>query len=83
MLKEYTSIFPEWLPNGPPPKRVVDYEIDTIPGLAPLHKSPYRLSSAELDEMKRQINKTPRVGLGQSEFKSVRGAHPLYSKEGW
>ena len=51
-LKEFQDVFPDQLPYGPPPKRIVDHEIDTLPGEAPPHKSPYRLSTAELDELK-------------------------------
>ena len=56
ILEEYKDVFPDKLPYGPPPKRIVDHEIETAPGEAPPHKSPYRLSVAELDELKRQIN---------------------------
>ena len=48
-------MFPDKLPYGPPPKRQIDHEIDTVPGEAPPHKSPYKLSPAEMDELKRQI----------------------------
>ena len=56
ILTEFQDVFPDQLPYGPPPKRVVDHDIDTLPGEAPPHKSPYRLSTAELDELKRQID---------------------------
>ena len=56
ILEEYKEVFLDKLPYGPPPKRIVDHEIDTAPGETPPHKSPYRLSVAELDELKRQIN---------------------------
>ena len=55
-LEEFREVFPDRLPYGPPPKRIIDHEIDTTPGVTPPHKSPYRLSNAELDEMKRQID---------------------------
>ena len=55
-LEEFKDVFPDQLPYGPPPKRIVDHEIDTLPGEAPPHKSPYRLNTAELDELKRQID---------------------------
>ena len=55
-LEEYKDVFPEKLPYGPPPKRTIEHDIDTVPGAAPPHKSPYRLSTAELDEMKCQID---------------------------
>ena len=56
ILEEYKGVFPDKLPYGPPPKRIMDHEIDTAPGVTPPYKSPYRLSVAELDELKRQIN---------------------------
>ena len=55
-LEEYRDVFPDKLPYGPPPRRVVDHEIETTPGAAPPHKSPYRLSTAEQDELRRQID---------------------------
>ena len=56
LLEEFQDVFPDKLPYGQPPKRVIDHEIDTTPGVLPPHKSPYRLSVAELDELKRQID---------------------------
>ena len=56
ILHDYKEVFPDKLPYGPPPKRIVDHEIDTTPGETPPHKSPYRLSVAELDELKHQVN---------------------------
>ena len=55
ILKDYRDIFPSKLPYGPPPKRQLDHEIDTVPGEAPPHKSPYRLSSTEMEELRRQV----------------------------
>ena len=56
LLEEFQDVFLDKLPYGQPPKRVIDHEIDTTPGVLPPHKSPYRLSVAELDELKRQID---------------------------
>ena len=55
ILEDYHDIFPSKLPYGPPPKRQLDHEIDTVPGEAPPHKSPYRLSSTEMEELRRQV----------------------------
>ena len=55
MLEELQDVFPDKLPYGPPPKRQINHEIDTVPGEAPPHKSPYKLSPVEMDELKRQI----------------------------
>ena len=52
ILEEYGDIFPEKLPYGPPPRRVFDHEIEVVPGSTPPHKSPYRLSNAEMEELR-------------------------------
>ena len=39
-LEEFKDVFPAQLPYGPPPKRVIDHEIETTPGATPPHKSP-------------------------------------------
>ena len=54
-LEEFQDVFPDNLPYEPSPKRQIDHKIDTVPREAPPHKSPYKLSTAELDELKRQI----------------------------
>ena len=53
--QDYRDLFPDKLPYGPPPKRLVDHEIETVPGETPPHKSPYRLSSSEMEELRRQV----------------------------
>ena len=42
ILEEYGDVFPENLPYGPPPRRMIDHEIEVVPGAEPPHKSPYR-----------------------------------------
>ena len=48
-------MFPEKLPYGPPPSRMIDHEIEVVPGSEPPHKSPYRLSNAEMEELRTQV----------------------------
>ena len=55
ILEDYRDIFPSKLPYGPPPKWQLDHEIDTVPWEAPPHKSPYGLSSTEMEELQRQV----------------------------
>ena len=55
ILEEYGDVFPEKLPYGPPPKRMIDHEIEVVPGSEPPHKSPYRLSNAEMEELRNQV----------------------------
>ena len=55
ILEDYRDFFPSKLPDGPPPKRQLDNKIETVPGEAPPHKSPYRLSSTGMEKLRRQV----------------------------
>ena len=55
LLEEYGDIFLGKLPYGPPPRRMIDHEIEVVPGSEPPHKSPSRLSNAEMEELRAQI----------------------------
>ena len=56
LLKQYDDIFPEQLPKGKPPKRMVEFEIKTEEGATPPNKPPYRLSPKEHEELQAQID---------------------------
>ncbi|GKF20092.1 hypothetical protein Tco_0068730, partial [Tanacetum coccineum] len=43
IVKEFSDVFPEDLP-GLPPVRQVEFQIDLIPGSAPVARTPYRLA---------------------------------------
>ncbi|GKA56919.1 putative reverse transcriptase domain-containing protein [Tanacetum coccineum] len=47
-------VFPEDLP-GIPPTRQVEFQIDLIPGAAPVARAPYRLAPSELKELSDQL----------------------------
>ncbi|XP_048502897.1 uncharacterized protein LOC125498684 [Beta vulgaris subsp. vulgaris] len=51
VVREYPDVFPDEL-LGIPPERDVEFSIDLTPGTAPLSKAPYRMASAELQELK-------------------------------
>ncbi|KAM5550611.1 hypothetical protein ABKV19_027119, partial [Rosa sericea] len=54
VVSEYGDVFQE-IP-GLPPRRVVDFAIDVIPGTAPVSMAPFRMAPAELKELKDQID---------------------------
>ena len=56
LLEEFSDLFPEQLPKGRPPKRSVEFEINTVEGAVPPNKPPYRLSPKEHDELQAQID---------------------------
>ncbi|XP_075515808.1 uncharacterized protein LOC142550619 [Primulina tabacum] len=54
IVQEFPDVFPEELP-GEIPDREVEFEINLVPGAAPISKTPYRMAPAELKELKKQL----------------------------
>jgi len=53
-VSEFVDVFPDEIP-GLPPKREVEFSIDLVPGAGPFSMTPYRMSPAELSELKKQV----------------------------
>ena len=54
VLQEFIDVFPDEIP-GLPPKRDIDFTIELVPGVAPVSKTPYRMSTPEMLELKMQL----------------------------
>nr|GEV38884.1 putative reverse transcriptase domain-containing protein [Tanacetum cinerariifolium] len=54
LVKEFSDVFPEDLP-GLPPIRQVEFQIDIIPGTAPVARAPYRLAPSKMQELSNQL----------------------------
>ncbi|KAL5579180.1 hypothetical protein UlMin_011622 [Ulmus minor] len=54
VVQEFSDVFPEELP-GIPPDREISFEIELLPGSAPVSKAPYRMAPAELKELQIQL----------------------------
>jgi hypothetical protein len=54
VVSEFNDVFPEELP-GMPPDRDIEFVIELMPGTTPIYKSPYRMATAELAELKEHI----------------------------
>ena len=54
VLQEFRHVFPNEIP-GLPPKRDIDFTIDLVPGAAPVSKTPYKMSTPKLLELKMQL----------------------------
>jgi hypothetical protein len=59
---EFPDVFPEELTELPP-DRDVEFVIELMLGTGPVAKSPYRMSSDELDELKKQLKKLLEQGF--------------------
>ncbi|GJS89783.1 putative nucleotidyltransferase, ribonuclease H [Tanacetum coccineum] len=54
VVREFREVFPEDLP-GLPPVRQVEFQIELIPGAAPVARAPYRLAPSEMQELSNQL----------------------------
>ncbi|GJY54976.1 hypothetical protein Tco_0446640 [Tanacetum coccineum] len=54
VVKEFPEVFPEDLP-GLPPVRQVEFQIDLMPGAAPVARAPYILAPLEMQELSDQL----------------------------
>ncbi|GJS50221.1 putative reverse transcriptase domain-containing protein [Tanacetum coccineum] len=54
IVQYFPKVFPEDLP-GIPPTHQVEFQIDLIPGVAPVARAPYRLASSEMKELSDQL----------------------------
>jgi hypothetical protein len=59
---EFPDVFPEELTELPP-DRDVKFVVELMPEAGPVAKSPYRMSSDELDELKKQLKKLLEQGF--------------------
>ncbi|GJV21546.1 putative reverse transcriptase domain-containing protein [Tanacetum coccineum] len=80
MAKGYFSeVFPEDLP-GLPPARPVEFQIDLIPGAAPVARAPYRLAPSEMKELSEQLQELSDKGFIRPSS-SPWGAPVLFVKK--
>jgi hypothetical protein len=54
MVNEFPDVFPEELP-GMPSDRDIEFVIELKPGTSPIYKTPYRMATPELAELKKHI----------------------------
>jgi hypothetical protein len=62
MVNEFPNVFPEELP-GVPPERDIEFVIELKPGTAPIYKTPYRMATPELAELKEHIKELLEKGF--------------------
>nr|GFB53618.1 putative reverse transcriptase domain-containing protein [Tanacetum cinerariifolium] len=62
ILREFPKVFPEDLPRLPPAQQV-EFQIDLVPGAAPVAWAPYRLAPAEMKESSTQLQELSNKGF--------------------
>ncbi|GJY10227.1 putative reverse transcriptase domain-containing protein [Tanacetum coccineum] len=75
----HEALFPEDL-SGLPPTRQVEFQIDLIPGAAPVARAPYRLAPSEMKELSEQLKELSDKGFIRPSS-SPWGAPVLFVKK--
>ena len=79
VIQEFLDVFPAELP-GIPPEREISFEIELLPGSAPVSKAPYRIAPAELKELQIQLQELLDKGFIRPSY-SPWGAPVLFVKK--
>ncbi|GJW36154.1 putative reverse transcriptase domain-containing protein [Tanacetum coccineum] len=79
IVRDFPEVFPEDLP-GLPPARPVEFQIDLIPGAAPVARAPYRLAPSEMKELSEQLQELSDKGFIRPSS-SPWGAPVLFVKK--
>ncbi|GJX09565.1 hypothetical protein Tco_0199424 [Tanacetum coccineum] len=59
---DFPEVFPKDLP-GIPPARQVEFQIDLVPGAAPVARAPYQLAPSEMKELTEQLQELSDKGF--------------------
>ncbi|GKA79291.1 putative reverse transcriptase domain-containing protein [Tanacetum coccineum] len=78
-VRDILEVFPEDL-LGLPPMRQVEFQIDLVPGAAPVAQAPYRLAPSELQELSTQLQELSDKGFIRPSS-SPWGAPVLFVKK--
>jgi hypothetical protein len=62
VVNDFPDVFPEELP-GLPPDRDIEFVIELKPGRTPIYKTPYRMATPELAELKEHIKELLEKGF--------------------
>jgi hypothetical protein len=54
ILREYKDVFPEEVP-GLPSRTDIEFSIELVPGAVPMFRTPYKMSTRELVDIKLQL----------------------------
>ncbi|GJZ76752.1 putative reverse transcriptase domain-containing protein [Tanacetum coccineum] len=79
IVRDFPEVFPEDLP-GLPPARPVEFQIDLIPGAAPVARAPYRLAPSKMKELSEQLQELSDKGFIRPNS-SPWGAPVLFVKK--
>nr|GEV06840.1 reverse transcriptase domain-containing protein [Tanacetum cinerariifolium] len=79
IVRDFLEVFPKDL-SGIPPAQQVEFQIDLVPGAAPVARAPYRLAPSEMKQLSGQLHELSDKGF-ITPSSSPWGALVLYVKK--
>ncbi|GJZ78039.1 putative reverse transcriptase domain-containing protein, partial [Tanacetum coccineum] len=79
IVRDFPEVFPKDL-SGLPPTRQVEFQIDLVPGAAPVARAPYQLAPSEMKELSEQLKELSDKGFIRPSS-SPWGAPVLFVKK--
>jgi hypothetical protein len=79
VVNELSDVFPEELPSVPP-DRDIEFVIELKPGIAPIYKTPYRMATPELVELKEHLTELLEKGGYHQEQVSLPRIDDLFNQ---
>ncbi|TYK01597.1 reverse transcriptase [Cucumis melo var. makuwa] len=80
VLEKYRDVMPDSLPKSLPPRRMIDHEIELVPGAKPPAKNAYRMAPPELAELRKQLDELLNAGFIRPA-KAPYGAPVLFQRK--
>ncbi|TYK26611.1 reverse transcriptase [Cucumis melo var. makuwa] len=80
VLEKYRDVMPDSLPKSLSPRRMIDHEIELVPGAKPPVKNAYRMAPPELAELWKQLDELLNAGFFRPA-KAPYGAPILFQKK--
>nr|GEX07000.1 reverse transcriptase domain-containing protein [Tanacetum cinerariifolium] len=81
-LKNINRVFPEDLPSLLPTRKM-EFQIDLMPGAAPVARVPYRLAPSEMKKLSDQLLELSDKGLHKAKFLTLGSSGLVCQEEGW
>nr|GEY93178.1 putative reverse transcriptase domain-containing protein [Tanacetum cinerariifolium] len=81
IVQEFPEVFPKDLP-GLPPARQVEFQIDLVPGAAPVARASYRLAPAEMQELSTQLQELS-DRIYKTQFLTLGSTSSVCQEEIW
>ncbi|GJX64688.1 putative reverse transcriptase domain-containing protein [Tanacetum coccineum] len=79
IVQDFPEVFPKDL-SGLPPTRQVEFQIDLVPGAAPVARAPYRLAPSKMKDLSEQLKELSNKGFIRPSS-SPWGAPVLFVKK--